>query len=193
MQDLSETRKKISHYLTDVPAALLAKTGISPNALSLFGFSLSLIAAALIALDLFIAAGVTILIASFFDMLDGALARKTNGETRFGAFLDSMLDRLSEGFFFLAIVFTFTRTGQATWVLITTATLLITQLVSYSRARAEAIGIDCKVGLFTRAERVIILAVGILINQLEIALMIILVFSLASLVQRVIFTLQKTK
>lgn len=193
MQDLSETRKKISHYLTDIPAALLAKTGISPNALSLFGFSLSLIAAALIALDLFIAAGVTILIASFFDMLDGALARKTNGETRFGAFLDSMLDRLSEGFFFLAIVFTFTRTGQATWVLITAATLLITQLVSYSRARAEAIGIDCKVGLFTRAERVIILAVGILINQLEIALMIILVFSLASLVQRVIFTLQKTR
>jgi len=193
MQDLSKTRKRISHYLTETPVNLIAKTGVSPNTLTIIGFMLSAIAAVLVARGLFIAAGVTILVAGLFDMLDGALARKTNRTTRFGAFLDSLLDRLSEGLLFLAIIFNFAKTGQTNYILIGAATLLVTQLVSYSRARAEAIGIDCEVGFFTRAERVIVLAIGFLINQLEIILVIILIFSLISLIQRIITTLRKTK
>jgi CDP-diacylglycerol--glycerol-3-phosphate 3-phosphatidyltransferase len=193
MQDLSKTRKRISHYLTEIPVNLIAKTGVSPNTLTIIGFILSAMAAVLVARGLFIAAGVTILVAGLFDMLDGALARKTNRTTRFGAFLDSLLDRLSEGLLFLAIIFNFAKTGQTNYILIGAATLLVTQLVSYSRARAEAIGIECEVGFFTRAERVIVLAIGFLINQLEIILVIILIFSLISLIQRIITTLRKAK
>ncbi len=193
MQDLSKTRKRISHYLTETPVNLIAKTGVSPNTLTIIGFILSAMAAVLVARGLFIAAGVTILVAGLFDMLDGALARKTNRTTRFGAFLDSLLDRLSEGLLFLAIIFNFAKTGQTNYILIGAATLLVTQLVSYSRARAEAIGIECEVGFFTRAERVIVLAIGFLINQLEIILVIILIFSLISLIQRIITTLRKTR
>ena len=193
MPNLSKTRRKISHYLTEAPVNLIAKTGVSPNALTLIGFFISLIAASLISQGLFIAAGATILVGGLFDMLDGALARKTNRATRFGAFLDSLLDRLSEGILFLAIIFNFAKVGQTNYILIGAATLLVTQLVSYSRARAEAIGIECEVGFFTRAERVIVLAIGLLINQLEIILVIILIFSLISLIQRIITTLRKTK
>lgn len=193
MPDLSKTRRKISHYLTETPVNLIAKTGVSPNTLTIIGFILSAMAAVLVARGLFIAAGVTILVAGLFDMLDGALARKTNRATRFGAFLDSLLDRLSEGILFLAIIFNFAKVGQTNYILIGAATLLVTQLVSYSRARAEAIGIECEVGFFTRAERVIVLAIGLLINQLEIILVIILIFSLISLIQRIITTLRKTK
>lgn len=179
--------------MTEIPVNLIAKTGVSPNTLTIIGFILSAMAAVLVARGLFIAAGITILVAGLFDMLDGALARKTNRTTRFGAFLDSLLDRLSEGLLFLAIIFNFAKTGQTNYILIGAATLLVTQLVSYSRARAEAIGIECEVGFFTRAERVIVLAIGFLINQLEIILVIILIFSLISLIQRIITTLRKTK
>jgi CDP-diacylglycerol--glycerol-3-phosphate 3-phosphatidyltransferase len=129
-------------------------------------------------------------VAGFFDILDGALARITQRVTSFGAVLDATLDRLSEGVILLAIMAVYAFRPLLLGVLLAGATLILSQLVSYIRARAEAQGLECKVGIFTRAERVIVLALGLLLSHFAPALLIALgvmaVFSLVTVIQRVV-------
>lgn len=132
------------------------------------------------------AAGVLVLVAGFLDMLDGALARGTGRVTRFGAVLDSTLDRLSEAALLLGILFLFAAEARLAAVLLVGITLTGSQLVSYIRARAEALGLEPRAGLFTRPERVIVLALGLLLNQLVIALVVIAVFSFFTVGQRLV-------
>ncbi len=194
---LSEARKTAAYYLTQPVVRLLAKTSITPNAITWFGFLLTLGAAALITTGHLFAAGFAVLIAGFFDILDGALARHTNRTTRFGAVLDSTLDRLSEAVLLLGILFLFAREQSVAHILLVGVALLGSLLVSYIRARVETLGLECQVGLFTRTERVIVLALGLLLNQfayaLVIALAIIVVFSFFTIVQRLIYVWQQTK
>ncbi len=130
-------------------------------------------------------------------MLDGALARRTGRVTRLGAVLDSTLDRLAEGVLLLSILVTYAKGQSTLGVIVVGVALLGSVLVSYIRARAEAIGLDCEVGLFTRAERVVVLALGLLFSQIDYALIvalgIIAVFSFVTAGQRLIHVWQKTK
>jgi len=197
MPRLSEFRKTAAHYLTQPVVRLLAKTPITPSAITWFGFLLAAGAAVLITTGHLFAAGLVVLLAGFFDILDGALARLTNQTTRFGAVLDSTLDRLSEAVLLLGILILYTRQQSVTQILLVSVALPSSMLVSYVKARAEAIGLECQVGLFTRSERVIVLALGLLLSQinnaLAIALAIIVVFSLFTIGQRLVYVWQQTK
>ena len=136
-----------------------------------------------------------VLFAGFFDMLDGALARHIGRITRFGGALDSVLDRLSEAVLLFGILVwhLYSESQSATLILLVFLVLLFSPLVSYLRARAEAMGIECQSGLFTRPERVIVLALGLLLNQLVIALAIIAVLSFLTAGQRLYYIWQQTR
>ena len=162
----------------------MARTPVTPSALTWFGFIVSLAAAILIAQGSLFAAGVVVLVGGFFDMLDGALARLTDRVTRFGAVLDSTLDRLSEAALLIGVLALWAAEGNQSGILLVGITLTASLLVSYLRSRAEALGLECKSGLFTRPERVIVLALGLMLDQLFIALVIIAVLSVFTMVQR---------
>lgn len=193
MAGLSQVRKAASVCFTEPVVRLLARTPITPDILTWFGFLLSVGAAVLIATDYLIIAGAIVLFGGFFDMLDGALARYTKKVTLFGSVLDSTLDRLSEGALLLGVLALFSREGSETGVLLVGIVLIFSVLVSYIRARAEALEIECLVGIFTRPERVIVLALGLLINQLEIALWVIAAFSFITVCQRLIHVWRQVK
>ena len=193
----SGIRKTIAHYLTEPPVRLLAKTHITPSMLTWFGFCIAIITAVVIGLGNVIAGGILVLVSGYFDILDGALARRTNRATKFGAVLDSTLDRLSEAVVLLGITALFLTSRPQLisneWaVLLVSVTLIGSLLVSYIRARTEALGIDCQVGIFTRAERVIVLALGLLVNQIVIALGIIAILSFVTVGQRLFHAYRKT-
>ena len=194
---LVEIRETAAHYLTRPVVRLLAKTSITPNALTWFGFVLSVGAAALITTGHLFAAGFIVLIAGLFDMLDGALARHTNKTTRFGAVLDSTLDRITESILLLGVLVLYAREQSIVGILLVGIALPSSLLVSYTRAIAEAAGLDCKVGLFTRAERVIVLALGLLLSQIDYALItalgIIALFSLFTVGQRLLHVRRQMK
>ena len=203
MAKSSGVRNTVANYLTQPAVRLLARTSITPSAITWFGFLLAIGAAALIIAGHLFAAGFVVLFAGFFDMLDGALARHTNQTTRFGAVLDSILDRLSEAVLLLGILVLFLLVEELSvlftllakeWsILLVCLALSGSLLVSYIRARAEALGLECQVGLFTRTERVIVLALGLWLNQVVIALAIIVVFSFFTIGQRLIYVWQQTR
>ena len=197
MAKLSRFRKDAAYYLTRPAVQLLARTSITPNAITWFGLLLAIGGAVLIVTGHLLAAGLVVLIAALFDTLDGALARYTNRVTRFGAVLDSTLDRLSDAALLLGILVLYARDQSVVPILLVGLALLGSLLVGYIRARAEALGLECEVGLFTRVERVIVLALGLLLNQIDnalvIALGIIVVFSFFTAGQRLLYVWQQTK
>lgn len=202
MAKLSGVRKTAAYYLTEPTVRLLAKTSITPSTITGMGLCLAAGAAALIIMGQLLAAGFLVLIAGYFDILDGALARRTDQTSRFGAVLDSTVDRLSEAVVLLGILalFLFTEDqalfallGRNWSILLVGLALLSSPLVSYIRARAEALMIECQVGIFTRAERVIVLALGLLINQVTIALAIITALSLVTAGQRLLYVRKQAK
>jgi CDP-diacylglycerol--glycerol-3-phosphate 3-phosphatidyltransferase len=194
---LAEARKVAAHRISHPLAQLLARTGVTPNTLTWFGLLLSCGAAVLIALKQPFAAGFVVIFAGLFDMLDGALARHTGKSTRFGAILDSTLDRLGETAVLLGLLIFFVRNSAALGILVVGFTLPGALMVSYLRARAEAAGLMGEVGFFTRTERVIILALGLLLSGIDYALItslgIIAFFSYLTVAQRLINAWQQTK
>lgn len=190
---LSEVRKFAARQLTEPVAQLLSRTSITPSTITWLGFLLAVGAAALIVTRHLFAAGLVVLVAGFFDMLDGALARRTQQATSFGAVLDSTLDRLSEAVLLLGILILYAGEWSTFHILLVGIALPCSLVVSYIKARAEAMGLECQVGLFTRAERVIVLALGILLNQIVIALAVIVVFSLITIIQRLLYVWQQTR
>ena len=196
MTGLSEFRKTAGNRLTHLIVQLLAKTPVSPDVITWTGFILTLGAAALIITEHLFAAGFVVLIAGFFDMLDGALARMTNKVTRFGGILDSTLDRLSEAVLLLGILVVYAREQSMLGIIFVGLTLISSLLVSYIKARAEALGLECEVGLFTRPERVVVLAIGLLLSQIDYALIVVLgiimVFSFFTVGQRLLHVWRQT-
>ncbi len=193
MLALARFRKTLSYYFTDPVVKVLARTPVTPNFLTFFSLILATGAAALIVRGNLLAGGFVVLVAGFLDMLDGALARRTDRVTRFGAILDSTLDRLAEGVVLLGILYFYTDEGSTSGILLTGAVLLTSLLVSYIKSRAEAASIKCTVGIFTRPERIIVLSLGLLINQLEIALSVIAAFSLFTAGQRLFYVWRQIK
>ncbi len=194
---LAEGRKALGYYLTHPLVQMLARTPVSPNALSCAGALFTAAAAALIIAGQPFIAGLVVLFAGLFDILDGALARSANRITRFGGVLDATLDRLAEGLLLVGILVLYTREQSVPGTLITGLALVGSVLVSYIRAKAEGLGLECQGGWFTRAERVIILSLGLLLSQFQYALMIalsiILIFSFVTAGQRLFHVWQQTK
>jgi CDP-diacylglycerol--glycerol-3-phosphate 3-phosphatidyltransferase len=197
MSKLEETRRLISSHVAPPLARLLARTHVTPNALTWMGFIITAGAAALIVTGHNLAAGIVALLAGFFDTLDGALARLTGRVTRFGAVLDSTLDRLSEAVLLLALLAVFAREQQADWSLLTGVALVGSLLVSYIRARMEGLGVACKAGFFTRPERVIILALGLLLSRFNYALVaavgLLALLSFITVIERLVYAWRQLK
>jgi CDP-diacylglycerol--glycerol-3-phosphate 3-phosphatidyltransferase len=140
----------------------LIESRLTPNAISLTGFALNLVAAGLVFGRYFFLAGVAFVIGSVMDTLDGRYSRMSGKGTQFGAFLDSTLDRLEEGIVLIAIGAYFAARNDQVAVAATVAAVLFSLMVSYTRARAEALGVQCKVGFADRPVRVVILSIGLI-------------------------------
>jgi CDP-diacylglycerol--glycerol-3-phosphate 3-phosphatidyltransferase len=139
----------------------LIESRLTPNAISVAGLVGNLVAAALVTQRLFFLAGVAFVVGSVMDTLDGRYSRMSGKGTLFGAFLDSTLDRIEEGVVLAAVAGYFAATGQDFAAAMCVVAVLGSLMVSYTRARAEALGVECKVGLATRPVRVVILSIGL--------------------------------
>jgi CDP-diacylglycerol--glycerol-3-phosphate 3-phosphatidyltransferase len=139
----------------------LIESRLTPNAISLTGFALNVGAAVLVWQRYFFLAGVAFIVGSVMDTLDGRYSRMSGKGTPFGAFLDSTLDRLEEGIVLTAVAAYFSKRGDDLAVAAVVVAVLCSLMVSYTRARAEALGVACKVGFASRAVRVVILSVGL--------------------------------
>jgi CDP-diacylglycerol--glycerol-3-phosphate 3-phosphatidyltransferase len=140
----------------------LIESRLTPNAISLTGFVLCVVAAVLVTQRLFFLSGVVFIIGSVCDTLDGRYSRMSGKGTPFGAFLDSTLDRIEEGVVLTAVAAYFASKHMQFAVAACVVAVLASLMVSYTRARAEALGVECKVGIATRAIRVVILSAGLL-------------------------------
>lgn len=160
---LGELIGSVSARILDLLVRSLVKLNPNPNLLSLIGLGINLWAAVLYALGSFFAAGLVMILANVFDMLDGRVARRTGRVTRFGAFLDSSLDRLSDMVVFLGIIIYYTRDTEhhsTLYAALTGAALIGSVMVSYTSARAESLIPKCDVGFLRRPERVVLLIIG---------------------------------
>ena len=144
----------------------LIESRLTPNAISLTGFALNVLAALLVWQTEFFWGGVAFIVGSVMDTLDGAYSRMSGKGTAFGAFLDSTLDRIEEGIVLTAVAVHFANERNEAAVAAVVIAVLASLVVSYTRARAEALGVECKVGLATRAIRVVILSAGLVFAAL---------------------------
>ena len=140
----------------------LIESRLTPNAISMTGLVGNLIAAALVTQQEFFLAGIAFILGSVMDTLDGRYSRMSGKGTPFGAFLDSSLDRIEEGIVLAAIGGEFAKRGDDVAVAAVVLAVLFSLMVSYTRARAEALGVECKVGIASRAVRVVILSAGLI-------------------------------
>jgi CDP-diacylglycerol--glycerol-3-phosphate 3-phosphatidyltransferase len=163
---------------------------VAPNTVTLAGCAISVLGGALAAVGRWQASAMVIALAGFIDGMDGLLARIAQQTTPFGAFLDSVLDRWSDSAFFVGLLVWHGRAGMETEQILCVVALSSSLLVSYTRARAEGIGAECRRGLFTRLERVITLVAGLLLGQVTVALWVIAVLSTFTALQRIYYTWQ---
>jgi CDP-diacylglycerol--glycerol-3-phosphate 3-phosphatidyltransferase len=187
---------KVSTKVTDPIVSPLAALGVTPNMISAAGFAGNVAAGCLAAGGQFLAAGIVMLVFSGLDLLDGALARKTGTVTKFGAVFDSVLDRLSEAAVLAGLLFHYAQAGGHTQAIVLCyAAIVGSIMVSYVRARAEGEGLTLREGLFTRAERVILLGGALLIGHGVVlwALWVLAVLSHFTAVQRVAAVWQKLR
>ena len=178
-----------------VPALRLL--GLTPNTLTLVGLAICAVSAVLVATGLLIAGGITLLIASAFDILDGAVARVTGKVYRYGAFLDSTTDRYAESFTYIALLWYFTVQQPGHHVIepmLVIFALTGSLLVSYVRARAQSLGFTCDGGLLARPERVVITVIGLIVSPLLVwALWILAVMTNVTAVQRIFLVWQQSR
>jgi phosphatidylinositol phosphate synthase len=166
---------------------------ITPNMLTLFGLAITAVGAFLVAVDQLLLGGIVLAFAGFFDIFDGALARATGKVYRYGAFLDSTVDRYSEGVVYLGIMIYFLNHHDGVRPAIVLIALAGSYLVSYVRARAQSLGFSCDVGILARPERVVIIVAGLLLESfvrlspspLTIALVVLAIGTNFTAVQRV--------
>src|SRR3954453_8665935 len=141
----------------------LIESRLTPNAISLTGFALCVVAAVLVWQEMWVLGGLAFIVGSVCDTLDGRYSRMSGKGTSFGAFLDSTLDRIEEGVVLTAVAAYFSKQGNDTAVAAVVLAVLASLMVSYTRARAEALGVECKVGIAVRPVRVVILSVGLVL------------------------------
>ncbi|NWF51950.1 MAG: CDP-alcohol phosphatidyltransferase family protein [Nitrospirae bacterium] len=175
---------KLGHFL-DAPLSPIAKRiPLSPNFLTLTGFIITTISALIILKNLRLG-GILILAGGIFDFFDGLVARTQGKVSKFGAFLDSVLDRYSDAFLFIAISWYFIEKGNYTGSYLSLGILVGAFLVSYTRARAEGLGKSCHIGIMERPERIIMLSLAAITGWLMPVLWIMLILTHITVLQRI--------
>jgi len=184
--------EKFSHFL-DKPLSPLARVfPFNPNFITFLGMIITASSAFLIPVSLFWG-GVIILLGGVFDMLDGIIARVNGKVTRFGALLDSTLDRIADGLIFFGIALYFFKISDDLALCFNLLCMIASFLISYVRARAEGIGVSCKIGIIERPERLIFLAFGCLTESLYPVIIILTVLSWITVIQRIIYVKKQLK
>ncbi len=178
----------------------LALTRISPNVLTFVGLVINVVAALLFGFAsadnnqprLFLYAGLVIIGAGIFDMVDGRVARATNQVTIFGAFFDSVIDRYSDVALFFGLLVYYARANRFFYVVLVAFVMVSSVMVSYTRARAESLIPLCKVGFMERPERIVLVIIGALFNRMAPVLWVIAVLSLITVIHRIRYTYEQT-
>jgi CDP-diacylglycerol--glycerol-3-phosphate 3-phosphatidyltransferase len=178
----------------------LALTRISPNVLTFIGLVINVVAALFFGFAsvdnnqprLFFYAGLIIIGAGIFDMVDGRVARATNQVTIFGAFFDSVIDRYSDVALFFGLLVYYARANRFFYVVLVAFVMISSVMVSYTRARAESLIPLCKVGFMERPERIVLVIIGALFNRMAPVLWVIAVLSLATVIHRIRYTYEQT-
>ena len=176
---------RFSRRLERKLSPFIRKIKISPNAVTITGFAITSVGAFILALN-FLAGGIVVILGSLMDVMDGMVARVNEKTSALGAYLDSVLDRYSDGFIFLGVAYHL-RTSPS-GVFLSLGTLIGAYLVSYTRARAEGLGAECKVGIMERTERIIVITAGALSGLIIPALWALFIFTHITVSQRIIRT-----
>jgi len=171
----------------------LALSRIHPNVLTFLGLVINVAAAYLLAVGQQRWAGVVIIGAGLFDMVDGRVARETNRVTRFGGFFDSVLDRYSDLALLIGLLVWYGSINRPLYVVLTALVMAASVMISYTRARAENSIPTCKVGFMERPERVVLLIIGALANRMSAVLWVIAVLGNLTVVHRMVFTYQEAR
>jgi len=186
----------LGHEL-DRPLSWLIKNSVlgrvHPTVLTLTGLLINLIAAAAIIAGYWKSAALLIVTAGLFDMLDGATARTLRKTTHFGGFIDSVIDRYSDMSLLIALIIFYALQGKIFMVSLCSIASLGTVLIPYTRAKAEALIPECKVGLMERAERILLLAAGALFNCMEIIMWLMAIFTHLTVFHRIYYTWKETQ
>lgn len=179
-------------WIIDRIVYVLSWLHISPNMLTMFGLAINFYAAFLLADDRFVAAGGVVIFAGLFDMLDGQVARLTNRVSDFGAFLDSVIDRYSDVVLFIGLLIYYARARRFSYVVLVAIVMGGSVMVSYTRARAESLIPQCKVGFLERPERIVLIIIGALFNRMAAVLWVIAVLANVTVFHRCIYTWKET-
>ena len=172
---------------------LLTLSGVHPNALTLIGLVVNGVAAWILARGEFLYGGLAILCAAVFDLTDGAVARNANKVTRFGGFLDSVMDRYSDLVLLTGLLVHYARIDRFSYIVLTAIVMIGTVLVSYSRARSENLIPSCKVGFMERPERIVLLIIGALFDRMAAVLWVLAVLSNLTVVHRIAHTWDRSR
>jgi CDP-diacylglycerol---glycerol-3-phosphate 3-phosphatidyltransferase len=180
-------------WMIDRIVRWLALSKIHPNALTFIGLLINIWAAWLFSEGTLFAAGLVLVGASVFDMVDGRVARATNQVTRFGGFFDSVLDRYSDLALFMGLLVYYASINRYFYIVLTAIVMTGSVMVSYTRARAENSLPKCKVGFLERPERIVLIMIGALFNRMAAVLWVIAILSNWTVVHRMIYTWQEAK
>jgi CDP-diacylglycerol--glycerol-3-phosphate 3-phosphatidyltransferase len=172
---------------------LLALSRVNPNVLTFIGLVINAVAAVFLAIGRFRTAGLIIIFAGLFDMVDGRVARETNQVTRFGAFFDSVLDRYSDLGLLIGLLVYYGTINRPFYVVLTAIVMMASVLISYARSRAENIIPTCKVGFLERPERVVLFIIGALFDRMAPVLWVTAVLGNITVIHRMVFTYQEAK
>src|SRR3954465_10556748 len=178
----------------------LALTRISPNVLTFLGLVINVIAAMFFGYargedhwKFFLYAGLTIIGAGVFDMVDGRVARATGQVTQFGAFFDSVIDRYSDVALFFGLLVFYARANRFFYLVLVALVMVTSVMVSYTRARAESLIATCKAGFMERPERIVLVIIGALFNRMGPVLWVLAVLSTITVIHRIAYTYQRTR
>jgi len=161
---------------------------IHPNWLTVTGVVFNVVAAWLLGLARFRAAGFVMIVANIFDYIDGKVARELRMESPFGGFWDSVMDRFSDITLFIGLIYLYAKLGRVDFVIITALAMMFSVMTSYTRARAESLIEKCKVGFMERPERIVLFMIGAFTNRMAGVLWVILVLSIVTVADRIYFT-----
>lgn len=185
---LSRLIGRVCKAVLDVIVKSVSYLKIDPNLLTLIGFLITILAAVYFSWGKFFEAGLVIILAGVFDMLDGRVARITNSVTRFGAFFDSVLDRYSDIVIFLGLMVYYSKAQRLTYVVLSGIVMMGAVMTSYTRARAESLISSCKVGFMERPERLVLLIIGSLSNRMAPVLWVMAILSNLTVIHRIAYT-----
>ncbi len=179
--------------IIDAIVSVLAALRVHPNVLTSIGLGINIWAAVQFAFGNFVTAGLIVIFAGLFDMLDGRVARLTDRVSRFGGFLDSALDRYSDLGVLIGLLVYYASINRFLYIVVTAIAMVGTVMVSYTRARAENTIPKCKVGFMERPERVVLVVIGALFNRMAPVLWILATFTNITALGRIMFTYRETK